>query len=134
MRNTLDELQILLCLHVQAKPSWAPRIVEVHWQFPPAGWLKVNTDGSTFGSLGLTGCGGIFRTSRGFCKGAFAIPLGKAFAFEAELASAIHAISYAYDFGWTNLWLECDYTSGHPFKEAVVFCSLALETILVAMD
>ncbi|PON53282.1 Ribonuclease H-like domain containing protein, partial [Trema orientale] len=23
-------------------------------------------------------------------------------------AGAIHAISYAHDFGWTNLWLECD--------------------------
>ena len=68
----------------------------------------MNTDGSAFGSPGLAGCGGIFRTSRGFFKGAFAIPLGKAFAFEAELAGAIHAISYAHDFGWTNLWLECD--------------------------
>ncbi|PON63890.1 hypothetical protein PanWU01x14_128670, partial [Parasponia andersonii] len=36
MRNTLDELQILLCLHVQAKPSRAPRIVEVHWKRSPS--------------------------------------------------------------------------------------------------
>ncbi|POO02039.1 Ribonuclease H, partial [Trema orientale] len=110
MRNSLDEFQILHCLHVQAKPPRAPRIVEVRWQLPPAGWLKVNTDGSAFGSPGLAGCGGIFRTSRGFFKGAFAIPLGKTFAFEAELAGAIHAILYAYEFGWTNLWLECDST------------------------
>ena len=108
MRNTLAELQILHCLHVPAKMPRAPRIVEVQWQLPPMGWLKVNTDGSAFGNPGLAGCGGIFRTSRGFFKGAFAIPLGKTFAFEAELVGAIHAISYAYDFGWTNLWLECD--------------------------
>ncbi|PON56459.1 Ribonuclease H-like domain containing protein [Parasponia andersonii] len=95
---------------IWAKPSRALRIVEVHWQFPPAGWLKVNTDGSGFGSPSLAGYGSIFRTSRGFCKGAFAIPLGKVFAFEVELAGAIHAISCAYDFGWTNLWLECDST------------------------
>ena len=108
MRNSLNDLQILHCLRVQAKPPRAPRIVEVQWQLPPPGWLKVNTDGSAFGSPGLAGCGGIFRTPRGFFKGAFAIPLGKSFAYEAELVGAIHAISYAFDFGWTNLWLECD--------------------------
>ncbi|PON37013.1 Ribonuclease H, partial [Trema orientale] len=90
------------------RPPKAPRILEVQWHVPPVGWLKVNTDGSAFGSPGLAGCGGIFRTSRGFFKGAFAISLGKCFAFEAELAGAIHAISYSWDFGWKNLWLESD--------------------------
>ncbi|PON60250.1 Ribonuclease H-like domain containing protein, partial [Parasponia andersonii] len=49
-----------------------------------------------------------FRTSRGFFKGDLAISIGKAYAFEAELADVIHAIFYAWDLGWNNLWLESD--------------------------
>ncbi|PON78161.1 hypothetical protein PanWU01x14_021430 [Parasponia andersonii] len=94
MRNSVEDLDILKCLHVQLKPPKAPRIVEVHWQVPPADWLKVNIDGTAFGSLGLVGSSCVFHTSRGFFKGAFAVPIGKAYAFEAELAVAIHAISY----------------------------------------
>ena len=29
-------------------------------------------------------------------------------AFEAELSTVIKAIEYAFDFGWSNLWIECD--------------------------
>ncbi|PON37487.1 Ribonuclease H-like domain containing protein [Trema orientale] len=110
MRNSVEDLDILKCLHVQLKPPKAPRIIEVHWRVPPAGWLKVNTDGAAFGSPGLAGCGGVFRTSRGFFKGAFAVPIGKVYAFEAELAVTIHTISYAWNFGWKSLWLESDST------------------------
>ncbi|KAK0599983.1 hypothetical protein LWI29_010426 [Acer saccharum] len=70
----------------------------------------VNTDGAAFGSPGLSGCAGVFRTCRGFVRGCFAIPLGVCFAFEAELAAAIHAIDYAWTFGWHRLWLESDST------------------------
>ncbi|PON43417.1 Ribonuclease H, partial [Parasponia andersonii] len=108
MRNTMEELQILKCLHVQIRPLKAPRVLEVQWRVSLVGWLKVNTDGAAFGCPALAGCGGIFRTSRGFFKGAFAMPLGKGYAFEAELAGAIHAISYAWAFGWKHLWLESD--------------------------
>ncbi|PON58619.1 Ribonuclease H-like domain containing protein [Parasponia andersonii] len=41
-------------------------------------------------------------------KGAFAIPLDKGYAFEAKLAGAIHAISYAWAFGWKHLWFKSD--------------------------
>ncbi|KAK3205880.1 hypothetical protein Dsin_019926 [Dipteronia sinensis] len=29
-------------------------------------------------------------------------------AFEAELSAVINAIEYAFDFGWHNLWIECE--------------------------
>ena len=53
--------------------------------------IKVNTDSATFGNPGLAGSIGIFRTSHGFVKGCFAIPIGIGFAFEAELVATIHA-------------------------------------------
>ena len=70
--------------------------------------IKVNTDSATFGNPGLAGSIGIFRTSHGFVKGCFAIPIGIGFAFEAELAAAIHAISFAWEKDWHVLWLETD--------------------------
>ena len=56
------------------------------------GWLKVNTNGVTFGSHGLAGNEGVFGTSCGFIKGCFAILVGFYFLFYAELVVVIHAI------------------------------------------
>ncbi|KAK3229339.1 hypothetical protein Dsin_001220 [Dipteronia sinensis] len=109
MKNSVDELQTLHRLHVSGRPPKDPHNLEVNWRPPPPRCLKVNTDEAAFGSPGLTGCAGVFRTCRGFVKGCFAIPLGVCFAFEAELAAAIHAID-AWTFGWCRLWLESDST------------------------
>ena len=95
MNNSAVDLIVLKNLNLSGKPSKASRVIEVHWSFPPSGQLKINTDGAAFGSPGLARCAVVFRTSRGFVKGCFAIPLGIAFAFEAELAAAIHAILLA---------------------------------------
>ena len=88
--------------------STAPRIIEVLWKPPPLGWIKVNTDGAAFGCPSLTGYGGIFCNCKGFVHRCFAIPIGLAFAFEAELVATIQAISFAWDRNWKKLWLETD--------------------------
>ncbi|KAK2657980.1 hypothetical protein Ddye_011032 [Dipteronia dyeriana] len=110
MKNSVDELQILQRLHVSGRPPKAPRILEINWRPPPSSCLKVNTDEAAFGSPGFAGCAGVFRTSRGFVKGCFVIPLDVCFAFEAELVAAVYAIDYAWTFGWCRLWLESDST------------------------
>ncbi|KAL8537664.1 hypothetical protein ACS0TY_012698 [Phlomoides rotata] len=46
---------------------------------------------------------GIFRDSFGVCKGCFAMSLGLGFAFEAELATPLQAISITHELGWTRL-------------------------------
>ncbi|KAK2646800.1 hypothetical protein Ddye_021995 [Dipteronia dyeriana] len=102
--------EILQRLHVSGRHPKVSCILEVNWHPPPSSCLKVNTDGATFGSPGLTGCARVFRTCRGFVKGCFAIPLGVCFAFGAELAAAIYAIDYAWTFDWRRLWLESDST------------------------
>ena len=60
-------------------------------------------DGAAFGAPGLAGCAVVFRNCRGFVKDCFAISLRIGFAFEAELAAAIHAIEYAWTFNWRQL-------------------------------
>ncbi|KAK3213082.1 hypothetical protein Dsin_017788 [Dipteronia sinensis] len=110
MKNLVDELRTFHRLHVSGRPSKAPCILEVNWHPPLSGCLKVNTDMTAFGSPGLAGCAGVFCTYKGFVKSCFAIPLDVCFAFEAELAAAVHAIDYAWTFGWRQLWLESDST------------------------
>ena len=53
MENQVDELAILHTLHIQGRPSRAPRIIEILWKPLPLGWIKVNTDRATFGCPGL---------------------------------------------------------------------------------
>lgn len=44
--------------------------VLIRWQFPPDGWVSLNTDGAAKGAPGLAGGGGILRDHRGgFIKG-----------------------------------------------------------------
>lgn len=99
MQNIVDDLHALHRLWIQGTPQWVPWIVKVTWREPPSGWIKVNTNGATFGSLGLPGYANVFRTLRSFIKGCFCIPLGVSYAFEAELAAVIHAAMYATSFG-----------------------------------
>lgn len=82
--------------------------MEVHWNLPPPGWIKCNSDGSALGAPGVSTCGGVFRNSRGFVKGCFSVNIGIAFAYEAELYAVILSIEAAAARNWNHLWLECD--------------------------
>ena len=97
MNNFVVDLIIIKNLNVKVNPPKVPRIIEVCWRGPPPGWIKVNTDGTTFGSPGLAGSIGLFHTYRGFVKGCFAISIDIAYAFEVENVAAIHAIQFAWE-------------------------------------
>ena len=109
-RNLQDDLLILHNIGVPGKYPSSPSFIEVSWNLPPPGWLKVNIDGSSKGAPGVFGCGGIFKNCRGFVKGCFAIHLGICFAFEAEIMGFIIAIEIAHKFNWLNLWVDTDST------------------------
>lgn len=42
----------------------------------PEGWMKLNTDGSSIGNLGMAGCGGVIRDDRGCWIAGLANELG----------------------------------------------------------
>ena len=59
----------------------------IRWQFPPDPFIKLNTDGSAIGNLGLVGAGGLLRnSSRGWISG-FSLHLGITLNNMAELAA-----------------------------------------------
>ncbi|XP_065881606.1 uncharacterized protein [Euphorbia lathyris] len=99
---------ILSCLLASPRPPLAPNIIPVHWLKPPPGWIKVNVDGSAFGTPGEAGAGGIFRNYRGFPNGCFAFSTPLSFAYMAELRAAIFAIELAWETNWHQLWVESD--------------------------
>ena len=99
----MEDFIILNKIGVSSNHIVAPNITQVSWNLLPSGWIKVNIDGSTRGTPGHAGCGGIFRTYRGFIKGSFSYYLGINFAFEVELMGFILAIEIAYNWNWYNL-------------------------------
>ncbi|KAK2662084.1 hypothetical protein Ddye_000658 [Dipteronia dyeriana] len=96
-----SQYEVLLLRHIQVvhRPCKASKILEVFWRSHPPGWIKVNTDGSSNGSPGPSGCGGIFRNCRRFVKGCFVVPLGVMYAFEVELLAVFKAIEFAHIYG-----------------------------------
>ncbi|KAL8480330.1 hypothetical protein ACS0TY_027030 [Phlomoides rotata] len=84
--------------------------IVIRWRPPQAGWYKVNVDGSVPNSPGPSFAGAIFRNSRGFFVAAFSKSVGWGYPLEVELASILHAILFAFDCGWTSLWVESDST------------------------
>ncbi|KAK3229320.1 hypothetical protein Dsin_001201 [Dipteronia sinensis] len=93
---------------LSGRPGNAPVIKSVVWSPPAPGWIKVNSDGAALGSLGVGGCGGVFRTCKSIVKACFAVPLGQVFDFEAELLTTSLAINYACNLGLHRIWLESD--------------------------
>lgn len=61
---------------------------------PLPSWLKVNTDGATLSSLGVAGCGRVFKNCKGFVIGCYSFPLAtQSFVHEAKLLAVISAVN-----------------------------------------
>ena len=54
-------------IHCIASPRLMIRrcVKRIKWDKPPVGWMKLNTDGSVCGSVGVAGCGGVIRDDCG---------------------------------------------------------------------
>ncbi|KAL8555579.1 hypothetical protein ACS0TY_003398 [Phlomoides rotata] len=107
---TVRELMILSRLGLSGRPSPPTSTIAIRWKPPQPGWTKVNVDGSAPISPGPIFAGAVFRNSRGFFMAAFSKPVGRGYPLDAELASILHAILFAFECGWISLWVESDST------------------------
>jgi len=57
----------------------------IRWEKPNIGWMKLNTDGVSSGSLGLAGGGGVIRDEEGNWVIGYAKKIGSANSFLVEL-------------------------------------------------
>ena len=60
-------------------------IRQIRWEKPDSGWVKLNTDGSTFDLLNVVGCGGLIRDDQGNWLGRFSRHIGHTNSFIAEV-------------------------------------------------
>ena len=82
--------------------------LDIAWSTPPAGWIKLNTDGALKPNVPSAGCGGLLRDSSGNRLTDFAKPLCVCSAFQAECWGIITDLQVAWDLGYRNLQVERD--------------------------
>ena len=70
---------------INPKLSSSRYIVQVRWEKPQRGWVRLNTDGSALGNLGRAGCGSIIPNEHGDWLGGFSRNIGVTTSFIAEL-------------------------------------------------
>ena len=61
------------------------RMIQVRWEKPSLGWVKLNTDGSSLGNPGRDSGGGLIRDSNGKWMTGFCRNIGVASSIEVEL-------------------------------------------------
>ncbi|KAK9931811.1 hypothetical protein M0R45_019074 [Rubus argutus] len=108
MHNSTFDLCILKNFGVQGRPHRAPRVIEVNWQPPLFGWVKINSDGTWKHDAGVGGYGAVFRDHRGYFLGAFASSLDIPSSVAAEVMAVIKAIELAWVRDWKHIWIEVD--------------------------
>ncbi|XP_058082487.1 uncharacterized protein LOC131230607 [Magnolia sinica] len=80
----------------------------VRWQRPPAGWVRLNVDGSSLGNLGPSGGGGLCRDSSGGFLFAFAKGYGTPSNTHAELRAVHEDLCLSLSKGYHQIIIESD--------------------------
>jgi len=80
----------------------------VGWKRPQEGWVKLNCDGAYKDSLGLAGCGGLFRNLDGRWIKGYSQKIGTYDALCAEMWGMYLGMQLAWRQGFHNLQVESD--------------------------
>ena len=57
-------LEFLHCV-LDPKTPGSRRMIQIRWEKPSPGWVRLNIDRSALGNPGRAGCGGIIRNEHG---------------------------------------------------------------------
>ncbi|GLT37826.1 hypothetical protein SLA2020_121150 [Shorea laevis] len=82
--------------------------INVCWNFPPIGVIKLNTDGAANSSSGQAGAGGVFRDHRGHWLLGYTRNIGHTNSLAAELWAIRDGLSLAVERGFTKIIVETD--------------------------
>ncbi|KAF5461917.1 hypothetical protein F2P56_017977 [Juglans regia] len=90
-----QDMDILNRLDIPVLFPKPKRVRVVKWHRPRQGWVKLNTDGSSFGNPGTSGAGGVIRDEDGRLLLAYSVPLGLGTNNFAELRSLLEGNAVA---------------------------------------
>lgn len=85
--------------------------IKVSWKKPDIGWTKLNFDGSCKWETGRASIGGVVRDHNADFLLGYAEPIGKTSSTIAEFAALQRGLELVLESGYTDLWLEGDYTT-----------------------
>ncbi|KAG8380419.1 hypothetical protein BUALT_Bualt06G0013400 [Buddleja alternifolia] len=89
-------------------PSHVPKALSVYWTNPNPNWIKLNTNGASWGNLGQAGAGGLVRDHKGKVLFAFCEPLGMVSNMTAELAPLDRGLQLCIEKGYQKVGIELD--------------------------
>jgi len=115
--SAMTDFRVVHLFNIPLRPSRAVPDREVSWTPPTSGCIKINVDGSAFGSPSSGTIGIVFRDWHNSFVGAFTHNIGYATALEAEFSAFMYALEKAVDLGYHNIWIECDsFTVAKAFR------------------
>ncbi|GAU10638.1 hypothetical protein TSUD_421140, partial [Trifolium subterraneum] len=82
--------------------------IYIGWKHPQGEWIKLNCDGAYKESMGLAGCGGLFRDSNGRWLKGYAQKIGACDALHAEMWGMYTGMQMARRQGFTHIIVESD--------------------------
>jgi ribonuclease HI len=106
--SAMTDFQLSQLFGIPLKYGRIKTVIDVHWQPPDAGWIKVNCDGSSMGISNSVSIGFVFRDADANFKGAFTQNIGYATSLEAEFCSCMLAIEKAIELNFSSLCIETD--------------------------
>ena len=83
-------------------------VKNIHWEKPPKGWMKLNTNGSAIGNSGPAGCGGVIRDKNGHWIAGFSRRIRVATSFTAELWGLRDGLNMTCSLNIPSLIVELD--------------------------
>ncbi|KAK9288501.1 hypothetical protein L1049_016960 [Liquidambar formosana] len=112
------DISLALGDHKSSIPPCNPTYVS--WTYPPNGWAKLNTDGSSFDNPGSAAVGGLIRDKAGNWLKGFLCNLGVGFNNTIELWALRQGIILTWDMGIRQLIIEIDSPASlHAIEHAI---------------
>lgn len=106
MQNVPHKLPDLLALLEQYTPTL--KITKVIWEYPTAGWIKLNTDGASSGNPGRSSIGFVLRNEEGNVIYACGKEVQEGTNTEAETHAILNALRYYIAHDYTLIQLHTD--------------------------
>lgn len=84
------------------------KVNKVLWEFPIAGWIKINTDGASRGNPGKSSVGFCLRNEHGDLIYARAKEIQEMTNTQAEARAMLEAVRYCINHDISQVWLQTD--------------------------